>query len=352
MVGQNGACCDLDGVNYNGFAVCMAAGEPNGTWSDVDGVACDPDCSNHDPCDPAGECYNPNSPGCTTVGCIDPTACNYNPEANQDDGSCEYLSCSGCQDPAACDYDEDALIPGICDYDSCAGCTNPEASNYDATALIDDGSCEILGCTIPQACNFDAEATVYDGSCEFESCINVGCTDPNACTYDPDAIVLDDSCIYPSSPCDDGDDTTMNDVFGDDCICEGEALGGCTDVTACNYDSTALVDDGACNYTDALGVCGGDCIADADADGICDDVDDCLGTLDACGICNGPGAIYECGCEDFPDGDCDCNGSQVDALGDCGGSCDSDYNNNGVCDNEEVFGCTYADAEPKSKCHR
>ena len=80
-----------------------------------------------------------------------------------------------------------------------------------------------------------------------------GCTDPNACTYDPDAIVLDDSAAFtPSSPCDDGDDTTMNDVFGDDCICEGEALGGCTDVTACNYDSTALVDDGACNYTDAL----------------------------------------------------------------------------------------------------
>ena len=38
---------------------------------------------------------------------------------------------------------------------------------------------------------------------------------------------------------------------------------------------------------DALGVCGGDCVADADADGICDDVDDCVGALDAC-VCNGP----------------------------------------------------------------
>ena len=35
-------------------------------------------------------------------------------------------------------------------------------------------------------------------------------------------------------------------------------------------------------------------------DGICDDVDDCVGELDACGICNGPGEMYECGCSDIP----------------------------------------------------
>ena len=45
-------------------------------------------------------------------------------------------------------------------------------------------------------------------------------------------------------------------------------------------------------------VCGGDCAADADADGICDDVDDCVGALDAWWR-NGPGAIYECGCSDI-----------------------------------------------------
>ena len=27
---------------------------------------------------------------------------------------------------------------------------------------------------------------------------------------------------------------------------------------------------------------------DADADGICDDIDDCVGTFDECGVCNGP----------------------------------------------------------------
>ena len=35
--------------------------------------------------------------------------------------------------------------------------------------------------------------------------------------------------------------------------------------------------------------CGG-LAADADADGICDDVDPCVGLLDDCGVCNGDGS--------------------------------------------------------------
>ncbi len=66
--------------------------------------------------------------------------------------------------------------------------------------------------------------------------------------------------------------------------------------------------------------------------------------LDACGICNGAGAIYDCGCSDIPEGDCDCNGGQGDALGDCDGDCQSDSNGNGICDLEEEAGCTYAAA--------
>ena len=46
-----------------------------------------------------------------------------------------------------------------------------------------------------------------------------------------------------------------------------------------------------------------------------------MGSYDACGLCNGPGAIYDCGCEDIPDGDCDCDGNQPDALGICGETC-------------------------------
>ena len=40
---------------------------------------------------------------------------------------------------------------------------------------------------------------------------------------------------------------------------------------------------------DACGICNGTGV-DADADGVCDDVDPCVGALDVCGVCNGPGS--------------------------------------------------------------
>ncbi|HIB76347.1 MAG TPA: hypothetical protein EYO58_01760, partial [Flavobacteriales bacterium] len=58
----------------------------------------------------------------------------------------------------------------------------------------------------------------------------------------------------------------------------------------------------------------------------------CESGLDACGVCDGPGPIYECGCHNIPEGACDCDGNQYDALGVCGGDCLGDYNGDGVCD--------------------
>ena len=79
---------------------------------------------------------------------------------------------------------------------------------------------------------------------------------------------------------------------------------GCTDSSACNYDSNAVWDSWFLLVMNVLSVCSGSCTADADSDGVCDDVDDCVGVFDACGaICNGPGAIYECGCSDNSAGD-------------------------------------------------
>ena len=51
-----------------------------------------------------------------------------------------------------------------------------------------------------------------------------GCTDPSACNYDSSATTDDGSCEYTS------------------CL-------GCTDATACNYDPSATSDDGSCDYT-------------------------------------------------------------------------------------------------------
>ena len=62
-------------------------------------------------------CWNLCSVCNPEPGCIDENACNYNAEATEDDGSCEYESCEGCTDALACNYDVEALIDdGSCEY--------------------------------------------------------------------------------------------------------------------------------------------------------------------------------------------------------------------------------------------
>ena len=111
---------------------------------------------------------------------------------------------------------------------------------------------------------------------------------------------------------------------------------GCTNSDAVNYLSFAELDDGSCLFY---------CAVDLDADGICDDVDDCVGEFDECGVCNGLGAVFVCGCEDLVEGQCDCEGNFLDSIGICGGECFLDANENGICDENEFAGCTYELAE-------
>ena len=114
--------------------------------------------------------------------------------------------------------------------------------------------------------------------------------------------------------------------------CEYLSCAGCTDPLACNYDSAATIEDGSCLEFDECGVCGGEgavfeCGCNDIPEGDCD----CDGNvLDECGVCGGDG---------IPDGECDCDGNVLDALGECGGTCAADNNDNGVCDDIEVPGC-------------
>ena len=77
------------------------------------------------------------------------------------------------------------------------------------------------------------------------------------------------------------------------------------------------------NSLDALGLCGGPCTADVDADGICDDVDPCIGANDACDLCNGPGRHLRLRMHPHSLRDCDCDGNLLDAIGVCGGGCET-----------------------------
>ena len=96
-------------------------------------------------------------------GCTDPTAINYKPDADFDNGTCVF--------PPPVVY----------------GCTNPEATNYNSQATHDNGRCQFLGgpvdngtgnqtneddtiygCMDIDASNYNDRAEEDDGSCEYE----------------------------------------------------------------------------------------------------------------------------------------------------------------------------------------
>ena len=149
-------------------------------------------------------------------------------------------------------------------------------------------------------------------------------------------------------------------------------LDGCTDLTACNFADPSASE---CLTLDAWsGVCGGpgavfECgcadipAGDCDCNGnrarchrrqrcgrmwLCrharqrlrwrwhlgDTDDECLGELDACGVCNGPGAIYDCGCAGlkFPPETVTVMAISSTPLACVGGSCTADADADGICD--------------------
>ena len=179
------------------------------------------------------------------------------------------------------------------------GCTDPAATNYDETAEYDDGSCilEILGCTDATACNYDMEANTDDGSCLELDC-NGDCG--GSAELDECGICNGPGAIY---------DCGCSDIPEGDCDCDGNQLDECD---VCGGVASQRDCDRDGNQNDALGVCGMTATTPMRMASVTTWTTALA--VDACGICNGPGAIYDCGCSDIPEGDCDCDGNQLDAI--------------------------------------
>ena len=106
--------------------------------------------------------------------------------------------------------------------------------------------------------------------------------------------------------------TNLNGTFPED-LCLSLGTGAISD--ALGQALPVTFGDSDCDFVDECD--------DTDNDGICDDVDDCVGEVDECGVCNGDG---------IADGDCDCDGNVEDCAGECGG--DAVVDECGVCDGD------------------
>ena len=280
---DDGSCCLISGCtdpaacNYDA-TVCF----DDGSCESTSCAGCtDPIANNYDATATIddGSCnYTPIIPGCTCDGgagtgsapandCYSDgvAAFNYDPLATVDDGSC--VACVlGCTDPTFVEYDSSAT----CDDGSCLtactyGCMDDDYVEYDVAATCDDGSCLTLcidGCTDPIFVEywFDAignpispPATCDDGSC-LTNCV-FGCMDPSFVEYNPLATCPDNTCITPCIVgCTDDSYVGYNALATchDQSMCGALVYGGCTDVTACNYDPLANTSSSEnwfyCNY--------------------------------------------------------------------------------------------------------
>ena len=174
-------------------------------------------------------------------GCINPDACNFNPEANEDDGSCIL-------DGDSCDANGEEGVIEDCECVPVVvivpGCTNEEACNFNPEANEDDGSCVLNG--------DDCDANGEPGVIENCDCVPVfvpvpGCTNEEACNFNPEANEDDGSCVLNGDACElEGGETGVIE----DCTCAEQTVPGCTDPTADNFNPEATEDDGSCVYAE------------------------------------------------------------------------------------------------------
>ena len=269
-----------------------------------------------------GDCYS------GVPGCMDMSACNYNMDATYDDGSCAYdFDCAGecggstvedcngeCGGPAVedcagvCDgvaeYDCAGVCEGFAVEDACGVCEGSETDPLNCiqegfslgfgTVDLENGTLEILmnnesdiagfqfnveGLSISSASG--GLAADYGFSVSASGTTVVGFSLTGAVIPPSNGVLVnlafdsatagEEFCISNailSDPLANSYDVEVGDCFNGF---------GCTDISACNYDENAVVDDGSCEYeSDCAGECGGSAV------------------VDDCGVCDGGNADQDC----------------------------------------------------------
>ena len=272
-----------------------------------------------------GDCFN-------GFGCTDMSACNYDPNAVADDGSCEYvLDCLGecggsavVDDCGVCDggnADMDCLgvcggdatydCAGICDGDSeedvCGTCNGDAVDASECVQegyMLSFGSVDLVNGTLEVMMNnedavagfqFDISGLSITGASGGSAAANGFSVSAAGST------VIGFSLTGSTIPASNGVlvNVTFNNAGEEFCLSNpilsnssagqyetdlGDCFNGfgCTDMSACNYDPNAVADDGSCAYViDCNGDCGGSA------------------QLDDCGVCDGGNADQDCAGECF-----------------------------------------------------
>ncbi|MGB0179251.1 MAG: fasciclin domain-containing protein [Flavobacteriales bacterium] len=126
-------------------------------------------------------------------------------------------------------------------------------NGQDVTISIMGDTVMINGSATVTVANLDAtNGVVHVIDAVLVPAIINGCTDMMACNYSLVANTDDGSCVLPGDMCDDGDDATVNDMIGEDCMCAGIPA-TVVDIVVNSEDHTLLeAAVGAANLVDTL----------------------------------------------------------------------------------------------------